>query len=757
MKKRILSVVLCLFLLLGLTACGEGDTEHKQLGFNPPEASIELADSEEICRNDKYKLEYVQDTISVRLVDLQTGMSWEVCPKSTGEEILDDFGMVLGEHMFVRSAVEVGLMNPTVLGGGNTNAYSDLDIKDNPDSRIVVKKIEKDGATKGVTIEYYFAGQKVMIPVDYVLEDDYISISVDSNKIQEENLRVTYVSIAPFLNSVENDTEDSYLFLPSGSGALMNVNSYNNQGIKYTGFVYGDDLTMEDKYNPVERESLRMPVYGYKSGEKGGFTIIDKGAETVQMNSIVGSVAYRFSTTYPTFLLRGYTYHQARTFKRTYYANVYPERMIKGEFSIRFYPLSGDKANYNEMANIYRDYLIEEKGMEKTGEDKAMNVTLIGGTEITKSFLGVPYKTVYATTTVNQANKIITELDKNIDNFSVKLKGFGDSGVDLGQIGGGYTVNGNIGSDSDVESLASLCSKNKIDLYFDYDLVRFSSSGAGFSHSSDAVMNSGIIRAEQYIADKANRGNNEDQAYRLLRPVSYNDAVQQAIDQNKDWKISGVSLETLTSNCYSDYSNPRDTLDYNSRYGYVDTVIKALKKVGDGKQKLMASDANDYAAIASNLVVDAPVTSDNGYAFYEDVPFYSMVFKGYVPMTSESVNLAIDPQKIILGAVEGGIGLQYTVTNTWDNVLIDAVYPYFFSTNYDNIKGEIDANYKALSGYYDSIKDAQLVSNTIISSGVHCSVFDNGVTVYVNYNNSAATTPAGECAAESYIITGGAA
>ena len=139
------------------------------------------------------------------------------------------------------------------------------------------------------------------------------------------------------------------------------------------------------------------------------------------------------------------------------------------------------------------------------------------------------------------------------------------------------------------------------------------------------------------------------------------------------------------------------------------------------------------------------------------LPVYSMVFKGYVPMTSESVNLAIDPQKIILGAVEGGIGLQYTVTNTWDNVLIDAVYPYFFSTNYDNVKGEIDANYKALSGYYDSIKNAQLVSNTIISSGVHCSVFDNGVTVYVNYNNSAATTPAGECAAESYIITGGAA
>lgn len=752
MKKRILSVVLCLFLLLGLAACGESDKNYKQLGFKLPKESIELEDSEEICRNSKYKLEYVKDTISVRLVELATDTKWEICPKATGEDVYDEFGLPIGEDMFVRSPIEVGLMNPTVLGGGNISAYSDLDVKDNPDSKVIVKKIDK-----GVTIEYYFAGQKVMVPVDYVLDDDYLSVSVDSNKIQEEDIRVTYVSVAPFLNSVQNDTEDSYLFLPSGSGALLNVNSYNNQGIKYSAFVYGDDLTMEDKYNPTEHESVRMPVYGYKSGEKGGFAIIDSGAETAQLNSVVGSVSYRFSTVYPTFLLRGYTYHEARTFKRTYYANVYPEKMIKGKFSIRFYPLSGEKANYTEMANIYRDYLIDEKGLAKTGDEKAMNVTLVGGTQITKSFLGVPYQTVYATTTVGEANDIVTKLNKNIKNLSIKLKGFGASGVDIGQIGGGYTVNDNIGSDSDLENLASLCDKNGIDLYYDYDLVRFNSSGAGFSHYSDSVMNSGVIKAQQYVADKANRGNNEDQTYRLLRPINFEEAVGQALEQNDEWKIGGVSLETLTSNAYSDYSNPHSGVDYNSRYGYADASIKALKQIKKNKQNLMASDANDYAAIMSDLIVDAPVTSDNGYAFYEDVPFYSMVFKGYVPMTSESINLAIDPQRIVLGAVEGGVGLNYTVTNKWDNTLIDAVYPYFFGTVYEDIEDDIFETYADLSGYYESINGAKIISNTIIGSGVHCTVFDNGVTVYVNYNDSAASTPAGECAAESYIIIGGAA
>lgn len=749
MKKRIFSIVLCLFLLFSLTACGEGDFTPSQVAFDTKVSTSVLEEGEVIAQNSKFKMEYAADTGSVRLVDLATETKWDICPKSTGEVQYDVFGLPVGDHVFIQSAIDVGYMDPTVRGGGNYNATSGDAVVDS--GRIVVIPIDN-----GVTIEYYFDGQKFMIPVDYVLKDDYLSISVDSTKIQEENLRVTYVSVAPFLNAVENDTEDSYLFLPSGSGALLDVDSYNEQGIKYSGFVYGDDYTMEDKYIPSERKSLRLPVYGYKTTDKGGFVIIDNGAETAQITAITGSTSYKFSTIYPTFQLRGYTYHKARTFKQTYYANVYPENMIEGVFSIRFYPLTSESADYNTMADIYRDYLVNEKGLTKTGDDKAMSVTLIGGTEITKSFLGIPYKTVYATTTVGQANNIVSELSENVDNLSVKLKGFGSTGVDIGEIGGGFTVNSNIGSDKKLVSLSNTCNEKNVDLYFDYDLVRFNTSGSGFSHYSDSVMNSGILKAEQYVTDKANRSNLETLAYRFLRPINFADAVTKSLEQNNKWNISGVSLETLTSYVYSDYSEPHATVDYNARYGYTNTAIEALNLVKENGQKLMASDANDYAAIAADLVVDAPVTSDDGYAFYEDVPFYSMVFKGYIPMTSESINLAIEPQRMILGAVESGVGLNYTITNNWDNTLIDAYYPYFFGTKYSNIKEDIIATYNSLSDYYNSINGAKIVSNTIISSGVHCTVFDNGVTVYVNYNDAVAITPAGECAAEGYIITGGA-
>lgn len=750
MKKRIFSIVVCMFLLLSLTACGVGDFDPVERTFDTKAVTSVLAEGEIIAQNSKYAMEYAADTGSVRFVDLTSGTKWDVCPKTSGEVKYDDFGMPIKDNSFTQSVIEVGYFDPTIHGGGNYNALScDAAVTG---GRTVVKKIES-----GVTVEYYFDGQKIMIPVDYVLKDDYLSISIDSTKIQEENFPVTYISLAPFLNSIENDTENSYLFLPSGSGALLNVDSYNEQGMKYSGYVYGDDLTMEDKYIPSEKMSIRMPIYGYKSGDKGGFTIIDNGAETVLMNSIVGSTAYRFSTIYPSFQLRGYTNHKTTTFKRTYYANIYPQNMIEGKFSLRFYPLSGENASYDKMADIYREYLINEKGLIKTGDEKAMNLNIIGGTQITKSFLGVPYETLFATTTAKQASSIITELSEKVDNISVKLKGFGSTGVDIGEIGGGYTISNKIGSASNFKELSSLCDENKVDLYFDYDLVRFNSSGNGFSRVSDAAMNSGILRAEQYIPDKATRGNNIEQAYRLLRPINFSDAISKALMHNSELNIGGISVETLTSNSYSDYSHPGSTVDYNSRFGFGSAVTTALKQVKDNGQKLMAYDANDYSAIMADIIDGAPVVSDNGYAFEEEIPFYSMVFKGYIPMTSESINLSIDSQRIILGAIEGGVGLSYTVIDHWDNTLIDSVYPYFFGTVYSGIKEDILATYDELADYYASINGAKIVSNTIISAGVHCTTFDNGVTVYVNYNSSAASTPAGECGAQNYIITGGAA
>ncbi len=750
MKKRILSIIVCIFLLFSLTACGEGGFTPSQKPFDTKVQSNTPSTDEEITKNDKYTLQFDSATGGIKLVENATGTTWQTCPAPEGEQQFDALGMPLRRHGFPQSVLEVGYMDKKISGGGNqiTTSYDGIS---GGAGRMVYKPIEN-----GVTIEYYFDLQEFMIPVDYVLCDDYVSISIDSTKIQENELKVTYVSIAPFLSSIPNDSEDSYLFVPSGSGALLSSASYNDQGILYNAYVYGDDLTMEERYISTDENAIRLPVYGYKKGNIGGFAIIDQGAETVLLKTSCGNTAYKFTTVYPSFQLRGYTSHLATSFNNTRNANIFPENMIEGKFSIRFYPLEGDNANYTGMANVYRDYLINECGMTETKNDKAMSISFVGGTEITKSFLGVPYKTLFATTTVNQADTIISEISESVDSLAVKFKGFGSNGVDNGSIGNGFKIGDNIGSASQFKKLVSNHAE-KVDLYMDYELVKFDSSGSGFKYFGDAVMSSGSIKADQYIIDKALRNNDETLKYRLLRPIRFSDAVSKALDANGKLTLGGVSFETLGSLSYSDYSDIKDTVDFNSKHGFDKAVSDALKQVKENKGKLMVNNANAYAAISADIIENTPIVSDRGYAFTESVPFYAMVFKGYVPMTTESINTAVTPQKAVLGAVEGGLGLNYTLISQWDNSLINAYYPYFNTTVYSDIKEDILSTYGELADYYESINGAKITSNTVISSGVHCTTFDNGVTVYVNYNSDSAQTPAGEVAALDYIVTGGAA
>lgn len=791
MKKRLISVIICLLLLMvPLSSCKETKFTPAQKSFDKDAVAYKLPDNTIVADNGNYSLKFDSDTTSISIVESLSGKVWDMCPTPTAGASDNIFGLegFTKESYFVKSAVRIRYMDTQITGGAETFANSF-----NEAERVVCKELEN-----GLTIEYYFDSVEIMVPVDFVLVDDYISISVDSTKIQEnDKYHLVSVGLAPFLCSVENtdstaieeetdetiatedavidfesaeaetefveETEeengssDSYLFIPSGSGAILNTEIQGNVGIALDSYVYGNDIAKNDFIVSSDETAVRLPVYGFKDGDKGGFAIIDRGAETAVIHTISGADSDGFSTVYAAFQLRGSTEHDAKSFKYSQILSIYPENMIEGVFSIRFYPLTGDEANYSAMADVYRNYLIDECGLEKTGEEKAVHLNLIGGTEITKSFVGVPYKTVYATTTVDDASKIVSELSKEISNMSVKLKGYGKSGIDIGTIGGGFGINSNIGSASDLKSLSSLCKDSDVDLYFDYDITRFANGGSGFSFSRDAVMNCGFIKADQYLIDKALRNTNEDYKYRLLRPIKFENAVEKSVKATEKWEIEGVSFDTLSSYSYSDYSDYKTTIKYNSRFGFGEAVTSAIEQVGD--KKFMASDANAYVALKADIISDAPATSTDGYAFLEDVPFYAMVFKGYIPMTSESVNLGSTPEKIILGAVEGGMGLGYTVINNWDNSLIDSMYPYFYSSTYSGIKDDIIAQYKDLAEYYTSINGAMIVSSEIIASGVHCTTFDNGVQAYVNYNSYAVQTSAGEIEAlgYKYIIQGGAA
>lgn len=743
MVKRIFAAASCAALLVSLTACG---SVPKQPAFDGSAVNSALSDTL-IAENDKLRLEWDPLTKGVILVDLATGTKWGTTPVSNGEEEFDELGMPIRKHDMVNSPITVTCRNLAARGAEELYAYSGAV----NEGVVRCARIEN-----GLRVEYFFPQAQIMIPVNYILEDDYVSIRIDPTEIQEGDTRVTAVTVAPFWCSVKNDEEDSYLFVPSGSGALVDPSTISQQGARYSEAVFGRDYTMEDWYIATNTADIRLPVYGAKSGGAATCAIIDGGAESAVIEAVVGSQAYRYTAAYTTFRLRGYTQHIAEVFNDMNIDNIYAAQMIDTPVSIRLYPLTGEKANYSGMAEVYRRYLIEEHGLQPSGEQTRLHVNLVGGTQITRSFLGIPYTTLCTATTLNQAVQIVEELSESLGAFSVNLRGFGKSGVDIGSIAGGFGSGSGLGNAGDLRSLAKLCREKGNKLYMDFDLVRFSDGGDGFSALFDAASTAGGQTAVKYLTDKAVRDDVLSSAYHLLRPSQLEKAARQLSKKTGDWGLSGVTLSSLSTMAYSDYSDGGSPL-YYSRAGFPEAAEAAIRAIRSEACEFVAADANAYAALLADAIIDAPTASSKEQIFMADVPFYGMVFTGYVPLASGSVNLAGDYDRAVLAAVESGFGVGYTLIASWDTQLILSEYPYFHSSLYSNEKERLIGLSNRLAAYYDKTKGAAIVSHSILDSGLRETVFDNGVTVYVNYCDTAVPGPGGLVPALDYLVSEGVA
>ncbi len=741
MIKRLIIIFSCLIICLSLTACstGFGSLEYNEIVTSDKPTNTLIA------QNSKHKLELDKSNMGFILTDINTAEQWSTTPIDASGQQFDEFGMPIKKHPKVESVLAIECKNFDSDEKNTYYSYNDA-VKD---GKITYKKLKN-----GILINYYFAEAKVMIPLECQLTDDGVKLSVDPTKIQESENRVVGISIAPFFCAVKNDLENSYLFIPSGSGAIMGVESKSEQGNSYSAQIYGYDPSIDEVASTSNKESVKLNVFGAKINDKAVVAIVDGSPSSALINANAGSTTLGYSSCYASFQMRGYTNHVAELFSYEKVDKVvYSKKMINKPISVTFCPLSGEDANYSGMAKLYREYLIKNCNMTDSGEDVALNIRMLGGTEITKSFVGIPYKSVSAATTLEDAKKIIDEIKKNINaKFSVQLKGFGESGLDVGKIAGNYTVSEKLGSLKSLKELFEYSKDNGVGLFFDFDIERFNTNSSGITKFSDAAVNAGEQKALQYNYDVAVRDKKTDTVYNLLSPDKFTEVFEKVSKVSKKYSISGISLDTVSEIVYSDYAN-KENSEFYSKNGFVNAANSVIDSVKSSNKKFMASSANIYAAVKADFVSESPTSSEKNYAFLYDVPFYQMVFKGSVPITVESINLASDPRKMILKAVESGSGLGYTVINNWDNSLINADSPYFYNSVFKEIKADIFKNSQELSKYYKKISGKHISSHTVFENGLRETVFENGVCVYVNYTDKTLETPVGELLPYKYLIS----
>ena len=726
--KKSLSIMLVLALVvLSFTACAS--EKPRAVGKYISNIAIDTLESMVVAENENLEMRWDNEKSCVVVVNKKNGYIWSTMPNDfyNGKEA-GMRGEVLFNSPFMLTYITTSNNALKTLTGAS---YQD-------DGFLTVKQIEN-----GVQIGYFFNNVEISVPLIYKLYDDHFTVSVDTLGILENVNKVYQIEIAPFLASVPASNEkDSYVFVPSGSGALMYADERDGSDREYQESIYGEDLAIFTEHIAENAADAALPVFGVSRGENSLFAIIEEGASNCDVKATAGDSTVGYAGARAVFAVRGRnTETVAMAAGHSKVVNSYSDGLVDGNCTVAYYPLSGEDAGYSGMAKLYRDYISEKFVADKNNKDAALYVQVLGGAMVEKSFVGVPYKTLETATTLKEAEAIINDITKNTGvKPVVQLKGFGATGLDVGKIGGGFKINNSLGKWGDVKSLASLG-----DIYFDFDILRFSSSGGGFSTISNVAKAENSGTAYQYYYAVAAGNRNEDKGrYSLLSRKKLEDAFNKAIKTLNKNDVSGISLSTLSTKAYSDYASPK----YYGK-GNLDSQISKIMS-GIGNKKLMTENANAYAAVYSSHIISTP-SAHSGYTSLDEVvPFYRMVFKGIIPISSGAINTAKNPRYEILTSAETGCGLLFTVSNNFnsqfrlsDSVLAKSVY--------SDYKENIFSNYNELSELLNKVSGVSVKKHTILSNGVNQTDFENGVSVIVNYTDNEVETPFGVVKAESFI------
>lgn len=134
------------------------------------------------------------------------------------------------------------------------------------------------------------------------------------------------------------------------------------------------------------------------------------------------------------------------------------------------------------------------------------------------------------------------------------------------------------------------------------------------------------------------------------------------------------------------------------------------------------------------------------------MPFYQMVFKGVVPIAVSPLNTASDVRTQFLQAMESGSALSFVLCDTWQSAFSESANDVLRYGIYDVWKDEIVALTAEATPLLSAVAGTTVKEHTIRSKDIHKTVFSNGVTVYVNYAEKAADTPAGSVPAKGFIF-----
>lgn len=594
--------------------------------------------------------------------------------------------------------------------------------------------------------------------LELTLEDGELIAHIPGSELVTFNdfYQIQNIKVLPNFGAASvTEYEDGYIFVPDGSGALMEFNSYIANLKDYVRPVYDNDFYSDYYFMPEYSQELMMPVYGmmYGAGTHGFLAIIDKGAETSYIHTKLAS----------NILTNGILYNKVyASFDTIQYSNVkvygpYSEEsamylvdtgILDSDYTIR-YILYEDEVTYFDMVESYRNYLIAQSDgkLNESFDDKEASIYLevLGSLTFTKRLLGIPYDSTTSMTEYTELLEIMEDL-KDTD-LMVQYNGVYNKGMDNSIHNTADLVKEN-GNNKEFDKLVSYVKENNIDLFLNVNFTRVAKKGSGYIPGTHALKDYTDNEAYVYgYISELGLFSSFSPTYSIVSPKYLTGIINGFLKADKD--NLPLSISDMGNMFYADYTNKSMISAYTTNK----IINENLEKLSDNRKLSL------YNPLMKNIPHGAVMTeikreSSEYLAFTYSIPFRQLVMNGLVQYTSESINMSSKGlEYYILQAAELCVIPKFTISAKSVDLLKNTIYSFYYSTEYQKWSEKIKDIYEECRTLSEKIGTNQITGHSYLDDGVYMTNYASGVSVIVNYNKSAVILEDGsKLSAMSYIL-----
>lgn len=613
--------------------------------------------------------------------------------------------------------------------------------------------MEEDNAAVGYVCSYL---PEIRVPVRYVLDGEELLFTIPCDELDfTENNEIIALDVLPYFLAADN-TQEGYMLVPDGSGALIYLNNGKLSATAYNMPVYGDDalINADDYVSP--RDPVALPVYAIKRTDGAMIAMIEEGAEISEITAMVSGRSDEFNRISSKFTIREIE-NVSLAGNESVTSPRYSSDIYQGDITIRYRWLTDENTDYVDIARAYREYLVN-RGMlvpREAQEEAPFYMEVLGAARKDKFFLGIPYSSSVSATSIDQAEVIYEQArEAGIRNIHMMYSGLFRGGIKNSSLSR-LKMDAQVGDTKALTALADLLRDHGDMLYPGVYWGRVHGEYA-FNKLSQAARKHDGDPAQMYVFGESilKRSRTDHPAY-LLAPgylIRYTEKVMKNLE---GLQLDGINLFDVGNTPVGDHKRNANV----SRISAISTFEKTLEQIG-GKYALILDNPLLYAFRYTTDATNLP-DGDNGFAITDaSIPFLQWVLDGSLSYSSASWNVEsyLGIRQHLLWAMESKSSPRFTFT--WEEPSVyanteDADYLAYFSVQYEDCLSVAAECYQEYNAYYQLVKDAQVVAHQIYDNGVRTVTYDNGVQVYLNYGKTDAVVEGVSVSAGDYVIKEG--